>query len=378
MSKPKGAQRIALFYSFLGGGGIERSFLNLSQALLEHGHQVDLVLGTASGPHLGRVPRGVRIIDLGTPRQLGRLPKLVRYLRQARPAALLAAGHYTNELAICAKYLARVSTRIIVSEQNTLSQTARLRHWSKKRLTLLAAGWLYPWADSIVAVSQGVAQDLATLIGLSVEHIRVIYNPVVTPQLTEQAQEPVEHPWFKPGELPVILGVGKLEPQKDFPTLFRAFAKVLQTQRTRLMILGWGPDRDQLEALVRDLALENDVSFHGYVTNPYAYMSKAAVLVLSSAWEGLPTVLIEAMALGTPVVSTDCPSGPAEILHHGCYGPLTPVHDSEALAQAIIRVLAGETKTVDAEWLEQFHVQTATQHYLDVMGLADAVSNPTS
>src|SRR5687768_5907309 len=123
------------------------------------------------------------------------------------------------------------------------------------------------------------------------------------------------------------------------------------------MILGWGPDRDQLEALVRDLALENEVSLHGYVTNPYAYMSKTAVLVLSSAWEGLPTVLIEAMALGTPVVSTDCPSGPSEILHHGRYGALTPVHDSEALAQAMIRALAGETPTLDAAWLEQFHVQ---------------------
>ena len=369
MGKDTGSTRIALYYGFLGGGGIERVLLNLARGFLDRGRTVDLVLGKADGPHLSQVPCGVRVVDLDAARQMDHLPKLIRYLRREQPVALLPAGHYANESAILAKYLARVSTRVIISEHNTLSRTLRLKSASKRGLTRCGSRFLYPWADGIVAVSQGVARDLSQMIGLDLDRIRVIYNPVVTPELAEKAGEPIDHPWFHPGEPPVILGVGKLEPQKDFPTLIHAFAKMRQSQRARLMILGWGPDRPQLESLVHDLGLEHEVSLPGYVNNPYAYMAKAAAFALSSAWEGLPTVLIEAMAVGLPVVATDCRSGPAEILHHGRYGVLTPVRDCSALAEAMLRILSGHTPSVDPGWLDQFNVETATQQYLDVVGL---------
>jgi glycosyltransferase involved in cell wall biosynthesis len=193
-----------------------------------------------------------------------------------------------------------------------------------------------------------VARDLAATALLPLDSIETIYNPVINDQMLTNAKEPVTHEWFKSMGILVILGVGKLEPQKDFPNLIHAFAKVHETRPARLVILGWGPDRPELEALIQTLGLEADVALLGYVENPYAYMARSSVFALSSAWEGLPTVLIEAMALGLPVVSTDCESGPAEILADGKYRYLTPVGDSAALAEGILRVLGGQLKLIDS------------------------------
>lgn len=360
---------IAIFLGFLGGGGIERVMLNLARSFTDRGLKVDLVLSRAGGPHMERVPSQVRVIDLGAPRVTACLPNLVRYLQQEQPVALLSAGHYTNEVASWAKRFSGMPTRVVVSERNQLSLAIQSKGQLKKRLMPLFVRLFYPWADDIVAVSHGVAEDLARTTGLNLERIRVIYNPVLLPALLEKAKEPLDHPWFASGEPPVILGVGKLEAQKDFPTLIRAFAQVRQVRPARLMILGWGPDRPQLESLVQELGIENDVAMPGYVENPYPYMSKATVFTLSSAWEGLPNVLIEAMAVGTPVVSTNCKSGPAEILAHGKYGSLVGVGDSKALAEAILSVLSGNIKSVDSAWLNQFTWEVSTQKYLEALGV---------
>ena len=200
------------------------------------------------------------------------------------------------------------------------------------------------------------------------ENIRVIYNPVVTPELLEKAKEPLDHPWFARGEPPVILGVGRLHLQKDFPTLIRAFALVRQHKPTRLMLLGEGPDRYKLEALIDELGLTNEIALPGFISNPYAFISKASVFVLSSLYEGLPTVLIEAIAVGTVIVSTDCPSGPAEILDSGKYGCLVPVGDIKALSEAILNTLDQPT---DSEALrqraQQFSYETAVNKYLELL-----------
>jgi glycosyltransferase involved in cell wall biosynthesis len=221
----------------------------------------------------------------------------------------------------------------------------------------------------VVAVSQGVAKDLNKVLGLPMEKMQVIYNPAVTPELKTKSQEPLDHPWFAPGEPPVILGVGKLEAQKDFPTLIRAFSQIRKIQPARLVILGWGPesDKQKLETLIHELGVEADVNLAGYVNNPFAYMARASVFALSSRWEGLPFVLVEAMAVGTPVVSTDCESGPAEILGDSKYGMLVPVGDSQALAEAILNVLAGKSQQAEAAWLSQFSLETVTQHYLNIL-----------
>ncbi len=360
---------IAIFVRSLHGGGAEKVLLNLASGFIERGLNVDLLLARATGSYLEQVPPKVRVVDLKAEWVPSSLPKLTHYLRQVRPTTLLAALHYPCEIAVLAKRLARVSTRVIVSEHNTLSREAEGIRQMSVRLTPLAARLFYPWADGIVAVSQGVADDLAQITRLSSDRIQVIYNPIVLPELFTLAQEPVEHSWFKPGEPPVILGVGRLHPQKDFPTLIRAFAEVRKVQQARLMILGDGPERQSLTDLISELGLTEDVALPGFVQNPYAYMAKAAVFVLSSAWEGLGNVLVEAMAVGTSVISTDCESGPEEILAKGKYGALVPVGDSTAIAQAIKSVLTGKTQKIDPGWLDQFTLNVSVQKYIDVLGL---------
>ncbi|MCL1475706.1 glycosyltransferase [Argonema antarcticum] len=380
---PKEQPRVALFLRNLGGGGAERVMLNLAHGFAKKGLKVDMVLCKAEGSYLPQVLEEVRIVDLNTSEfDKGRtlklptslqsttsLPKLVLYLRQEQPTALLSATHYPNEIAVLAKYLARVPTRVVVTEHTTLSLEAQSVEQISSRLAPLAARIFYPWADGIVAVSQGVARDLANLTRIPLKRIQVIYNPAIAPESIEKAKEPVDHPWFAPGEPPVVLGIGRFVKQKDFSTLIRAFAKVRQVRQVRLMMLGSGREQKQLEALVHELNINDDVAWIGFVKNPFAYMKQAAVFVLSSAWEGLPTVIIEAMAVGIPVVSTNCESGPAEILDNGKYGDLVPVGDSELMAEAILRVLSGNCKSVDSAWLEQFTGSTAIQKYLDTLSI---------
>lgn len=360
--------RIAFFIGFFGGGGIERVTANLAHGFVKQAVKVDLLHESGSSPHLWRMPAETRFIDyVNAPSLYKSLPQVVRYLRQEKPFAMIAADHYANEVAIVAKRIAGVSTRLMVTEHNQLSRTARNAPHLKGRLAPYFARILYPFADEIVAVSQGVANDLAKTAHLPRKRIRTIYNPVITPEMLAKAQEPVEHPWFNNLDVPVILGVGKLEAQKNFPNLIRALARIRRVRPARLVILGWGPDRPRLEALIQELGLQNDVDLLGYVPNPYAYMARSSVFVLSSDWEGFGNVLVEAMALGTPVVSTDCESGPAEILANGQYGYLTPTGNSEALAYAILQVLSGKPKKVDSEWLEQFGLEAATEHYLKAL-----------
>ena len=360
---------LAIYIRFLYGGGAERVLVNLMQNFVQQGVKVDLILNRAEGPYMSEVPPQVRVIDLNTKKILAGLPKLIRYLQQERPAALLSSLHYPNEIAILAKHLAFVKTKVFVSEQNTLSVHARKEPGSQ-RWTPLFARLLYPWADGVIANSRGVASDLAQVTGLSSDRIPLIYNPVIGPHVLERAQAPVEHPWFQPNSPPVILGVGRLDPQKDFPTLIKAFARVRETRDCRLVILGMGRDKAKLEQLTQDLGIESDVLFPGFVDNPYAYMAKAKMFVLSSLWEGLPTVLLEALAIGIPVISTDCPSGPAEILDNGRYGLLVPMGDDRLMAKAMLEVLSGENLVVAPEWLEQFTTEAVTRQYSQALGLS--------
>lgn len=379
--------RIAIFLRTLVAGGAERVMLNVAGGIVQKGVNVDLVLAKAEGDYLTLIPPEVRLVDLQASKldqnrlfklpssfqSTTSLPKLLRYLKTEQPAALLCANHYPNEIAIIAKHLARVPTRLVVSEHTTLSVEARRVEQISSRIAPLTARLLYPWANGIVAVSQGVAKDLADIAGIPLQKIQVIYNPVITPELRQKIEETVEHPWLAPGEPPVIVGAGRFVEQKDFPTLLRAFAQVRKVQPARLMMLGSGREQKRLEALARELNIEDDVAWVGFVKNPLAYMKRARVFVLSSAWEGLPTILIEALAVGISVVSTDCPSGPAEILDNGKYGWLVPVGDSDAIAQAILKVLSGDSKSVEPSWLEQFTLETATQKYLDMLGISESV-----
>ncbi len=330
---------VALYLPNLDGGGAERMMVNLASGFARRGYQTDLVLAEARGPYLEQVASEVNIVDLESSGVAASLPRLVRYLRRHRPESLLATLNHASVVALLGCRLARVRTRTVIRESNMLFpyQTPSLRQRSLKASVKL----LYPTADAHVAVSQGVADSLQDFVKLNPKNVHTIYNPVITNGLLERARLAPEHPWLvdrSQSSPPVLLGVGRLTGQKDFGTLVRAFARVRQTQKAQLIILGEGTQRLNIEALAAELGVAEDVSLPGFVDNPFAFMARADLFVLSSRFEGLPGALIQAMACGCKVVSTDCPSGPAEILKGGL-APLAPVGDAEALAQAMLETL---------------------------------------
>jgi glycosyltransferase involved in cell wall biosynthesis len=357
-----------MFMPTIGGGGAERIMLNLARCLLDHGLSVDLILAQAAGAFMDEIPDAIRVVDLGAHRLTASLPPLARHLRRDRPPVLLTALNNANIVALLAHRLAMVPTRIVVTEHNTMSQLVASHPHRRAKLKPLLTRLTYAWADGIIAVSKGVAEDLSRVAGVPMDRIQVIYNPVITPEMMAKAAERVDHPWFAPGSPPLILGVGRLMPQKDFPNLIRAFASLRARREARLLILGEGADRPDLEALIDRLGVGSDVQLPGFVANPYAYMACADLFVLSSAWEGLPTVLIEAMGAGAPVVATDCRSGPREILDGGRLAPLVPVNDSEALAAAMLAAL--DDPPDRAQLLERsrdYSLEQIPQQYIEAM-----------
>jgi glycosyltransferase involved in cell wall biosynthesis len=359
-------RRVALFVPSLVGGGAERVALNLAKGFSDLGVPTDLVTVSSQGEFAGQVPAHVRLVDLHASRVLFGIPALVRYLRRERPLALIAFMDHASIAALWARRISRVPTRIICTVHNTLTQaTTHSVNW-RNRLLPMFLRRAYPNADDVVAVSHGVARDFSQATGLPLSRIRVIYNPVITDELRSAVNDPPGHPWLTNGGPPVVLGVGRLTKQKDFASLIRAFAQVRRQAPARLVILGEGPQRPELEALIRELGLDGDVSLPGFVSGAKACMARSAVFVLSSAWEGLPTVLIEAMAAGTRVVSTDCPSGPREILRDGELGRLVPAGDVEALAQAIVAALSDSDRQPAFD-LNEYTQEFATRAYLHLV-----------
>ena len=360
--------QIALFLPSLEGGGAERVMINLAEGFAAEGRQVDLVLVKAEGAYLDKVPEQVRIIDLKCTRVVTSLFQLAGYLRKEKPVSLLSAMDHANVIAILAKQFAGVTTRVAVSVHSTLSvEVEKAKSWRGKIMPWFI-NKTYPKADAIIAVSTGVAEDLSQITRLHLSAIKVIYNPVVTPELEKKRHQALDHPWFKENQVPVLLAVGRLSEQKDFTNLIKGFAIIRKQRECRLLILGEGEQRKQLETLIDRLELNEEVQMPGFVENPYAFMSKADIFVLSSAWEGLVTVMIEALACGTPIVSTDCPSGSSEILEAGKYGRLVPVGDSQALAAAVIATLDEEA---DTERLivraNDFTQDTSVKQYLAIL-----------
>jgi glycosyltransferase involved in cell wall biosynthesis len=328
-----------------------------------------MVVAQNEGPNLPAVMDGIRIVDLGAGRVLRALSGLSRYLRRESPHALLSALPHANIVAIWARYLARSDTRVVLSEHTTASLSAANSRLRRARILPLFMRRAYPKADAIVAVSEGVADDLAELVGIERTRITRIHNPVVSPELALLAEIPLAHPWFDSGQPPVVLGAGRLTAAKDFATLIRAFAAVRNRRPARLVILGEGEERRNLQALARDLQVEADFALSGYVSNPYQYMKKAAVFVLSSRWEGFSNVLVEAMACGTAVVSSDCPNGPREILEGGRHGILVPVGDPALFAQAIESLLDTPKKSTAIQRAQAFGIDIALERYAEVLKL---------
>lgn len=360
-------RRLALFIPSLAGGGAEAVFLNLAQGFSSRGYDTDLLVVDKRGPLISSLPRDVNLVDLAAKRASTSLLPLASYLRQSQPAALLSGLGHCNLVAILANWLTGGITRTFVSEHNNLSSTLQHRPSLKLKSLRSLNSILYPTAQGIVAVSSGVADDLARSLSIERCRIHVVHNPVVTQSMLQKSNEGVDHHWFSSGSIPVLLAAGRLEPQKDFPTLVKAFGKVCRSRPARLLILGDGSQRNNIASLIRSLGLERFVELMGFVENPYPYMRRADLFVLSSAWEGFGNVLVEAMACGTQVIATNCPSGPSEILADGAYGRLVPVGDYDALAAAILDALGDGDKPDVIGRASKFNIDSALDAYETLM-----------
>jgi glycosyltransferase involved in cell wall biosynthesis len=341
--------------------------VTLANYCVKQGFPTEMIVVKETTTYLNEVDPAIPVEFLRPKRRIQITPRLARIMRAKRFDALLSSPRNFPPLLV--KQMCFLPTRVVIREASTNSVALKQVKRPFKELVAIRLGYrfLYPSADAVVAPSRGVAGSLLQLSPIPIQKVRVIYNPVVSPELYEKADAPVEHPWFQPHQPPVVLAAGRLVALKGYDTLLRAFARVRQETPVRLVILGEGPERPNLERLAAELGVAADVDMPGFDPNPFRYMNRAGVFVLSSRYEGLPNVLIQALACGCPVVSTDCPSGPSEILDGGRYGALVPVDDVEAMAGAIVRALLGQVAPAPSAWLEQFRVEVVAEQYLRVM-----------
>jgi len=401
--------RIAFLLDSLSGGGAEKVVLNLAGGFADAGYLADLLICKMKGALLNQIPSNVNVVQLkaamplrgavsafsadhaslrpflGMSATLSKvpgifkfLPAIIRYLKSNQPAALLSALPKANINAVLAGQYCGGTTRIVVGVHANYSAHGRL---GKKKNEIIDGYMLtmtrryYRRADAVVAVSRGAEKDVCEYLGLPRERVTSVYNPVATRNSQVLCNEAPDHPWFEPGSVPVILGVGRFDVQKDFPLLLDAFARVREQRAVRLVLLGGDVTSGEQQSLQKELVVQaerlgvaHDLDMPGFVDNPLSYLNRAAVFVLSSRYEGFGNVLVEALLCGCPVVSTDCPSGPAEILENGKYGELVPVGDKYKLADAICRTL---DTPPDKEFLRvrgsEFSVENAVERYCRVL-----------
>jgi glycosyltransferase involved in cell wall biosynthesis len=360
------SERVSLFLPSLAGGGAERVFVELANGFAERGVAVDLVLACASGPYVNEICGAVRVVDLGCSGVLRAIPRLARYLARERPAALLSALDHANVAAVIARLISVSPTRCVVSMRSMPRAVYEQMPSVRARLLLQLMKITYPLAEGIVANAQAVARDLAELLGSDPE-ITVIYNPLHVDRIERLSREDVGHPWAAAGAPPIVLSVGSLTPLKDFITLARAFTFVRAQRPCRLVILGEGPERSRIEGVLRDSGIQADAYLPGFIGNPYPWMRRAGVFVSSSVTEGCPNALMQAMACGAAVVSTDCAGGSAEILEQGKWGRLVPVRDPQAMAGAIGAALDAPSSTQARRRALDFAPERILQRYLAIL-----------
>ena len=359
---------LALFVSFSGTGGVERVTLNLLEGLSHFPVRVDLLTVVA---RRGQAPEvdwpNVRVVPFKTRHSQLAIPELVRYLRHEKPDVLMVAKDRAVRASIVAHACSGVATRLVgqlhMNMQGYLLGKPFYERWPRT----LPMRLLFPRLDLIVGVSEGVRRDTLELTGMPDDRVIAIKNPVITPEMDAQGRAPCPHPWLEES-VPVVVAAGRLTPEKDFPTLLRAFRRVLDQRPVRLLLLGEGPLEQELKSMMRTLQLESFVDLVGFQSNPFAFMSRARLFAMTSAWEGSGNVLVEALSFGVPSVSTDCPYGPRETLMDGLYGPLVPVGDHEALARAMLETLDQPLPSERLkEAVEDFKIETSAYHYLKAL-----------
>jgi glycosyltransferase involved in cell wall biosynthesis len=357
----------------LKGGGSERVLINVLKGLDRKEFSVTLVLyeRVFDFPPPDKVaveildmPAGRNIFTLGV-RFMRKIVRLSRLMKKVGPDMVFSLLSSTNVAVILARLLSKIPCGVTISEHThpSVNLTNERFGW----ITKIFMPYVYPKADAIIAVSEGIKQDLIKNFNMPENKIAVIYNPVDLNEIRIRSQEKVDHPWFH-DDIPVIVSVGRLTKQKGYPYLIKAFSLVRRSLACRLMIIGEGEDKDKLIAMVRALGIEREVEFLGFQKNPFQYMAKSSLFVLSSLYEGFGNVIVEAMVLGLPVISTDCPSGPAEIIDDKKNGILVPVQDENALARTILEVLADSALRVHLgseakRRAEVFALEKITQDY---------------
>lgn len=342
---------------------------NLIPAIARRGYAVDQLKVQRHGPELGDVP-GVRVIDLGSRHVYSSLPAVARYLRRERPAVMLSDKDKVNRSAVIARWWAGSDVRLVLRSGTTISVDLANRGPVDRWMQRASMSWLYRAAHAVVVPSDAAGRDLVAYTGLPAALVRTVSSPVLPLRIFETDAPRPDHPWFAPGEPPVILGVGELSPRKDFATLLRAFASIRDRRACRLLILGRGIEREALLAEAAHFGVADDFALPGFSAEVFAYMTHAAAFALCSRWEGMPVALIEALGCGTPVVATDCPGGSRELLQDGALGALVPVGDAAALASALEGLLEqAKQPERNRAAARRYEIEAATTEYLRVMGL---------
>jgi glycosyltransferase involved in cell wall biosynthesis len=357
-------KKISIVLPHLQGGGVQRMRIHLANEFINKGFKVEFILFQECGELLDLVPNDAKIFDLNSDRLIKGLFPLVKYLNKQKPDAVLAAMWPLTVITILACFLCKTRPRVIISDHSTLSESSLYRKGINSFLIRITMILTYPFADQIIGVSDGVVEDLRKLTGLSLPQASTIYNPAAPSKETVNNYKRNANLW-KNKKVKKIIAIGRLKPAKDYPTLIRAFDVVRRSINAELLILGKGPERKEIELLINELNLKEYVHLPGFKKHQFAYLKGADLFVLSSAWEGFGNVIVESLACGIPVVSTDCKSGPAEILQYGKYGRLVPVGDHKTLAYAILEEL---DKEHDPEILKQrasdFTVDKIAAQYL--------------
>ncbi len=338
VSSPVLAMSVAIYLHDLAGGGVERQSLIIAEEFRRQGADVTLVLHRLRGQLLDQVPAGLRIVNLNSSRTLFDIPRLARFLRSEKPDILLSNIDLNNVAALLAKAISFSTTKVVICQHNPISPSFVTGEKWLYRYIALSYRLLSPLITRAVAVSGGVAAELTNVGGLANERVLTISNPVVGPDFQERSQEFAGHPWFQQSECPTFVTAGRLVAQKDHDTMIRALAIHKQRFDSRLIILGTGPLEAPLKQLVAQLGLTGSVDFLGFLPNALPYIRQADAFLLSSRCEGFGNVIVEAMGCGTPVISTNCEHGPAEILDNGRYGVLVEPHDAAGFAGAMDRV----------------------------------------
>lgn len=366
-SRDRSSKQISVFIPSLSVGGAERVTINLAEALNKDGFEVDLLVADSTGEFADSIREDINIIELNNAMPLigilGVIPSLRNYLSQSESATLISSLTRTNVTTAIAQKISSGDVSCIgIEHLNITDKEPPLR----EKIIFTLARFFYPQMSSIVAVSEGVADSIVKEFGIDERNIIVIPNIVVTDNLKEQIDTSTEHRWAT-GDFELIVSLGRLSDQKDYPTLLNAFSR-LKNDTARLLIIGEGELKDELIQQAHQLNIQDRVEFTGYVDNPYKYIADASLFVLSSKREGLPTVLIEALGCGCPIVSTDSPSGPKEVLDFGRYGYLVPVGDPDRLAGAIDAELSkAHDKTVLLQRANYYSAKTVVPRFKQLM-----------